>query len=382
VLTVLAITLAVLVGFFGAVIVRNVGSSFSRSDAAPPTVSRSLTPPLTDAPPAAGLIPDRESPPTAGGTAPTTPATPTPNNLVTGVVNITSTLGFQRAEASGTGIVLSADGQILTNNHVIKGATAIDVEVISTGKTYTAAVVGTSPNSDIAVLKLSGASGLPTARTGTATGVAVGDPVTAVGNAGGRGSPTFSSGSVVALGQTITASDSNGSNAQTLENLIQVNAQLLPGDSGGPLYAASGDIIGIDTAASGSGFRASRTTGGEGFAIPIDDALAVAHQITSGQASSTVVIGTPGFLGISTSTSPSVSGAVVNQVVSGSPAAKAGLGAGDVITAIDGQNINSATALATTLSAHKAHDTVSIKWTASDGTSHQANAELAAGPSN
>ncbi|MEA3217926.1 MAG: hypothetical protein QOJ19_4082, partial [Acidimicrobiia bacterium] len=154
VLTVLAITLAVLVGFFGAVIVRNVGSSFSRSDAAPPTVSRSLTPPLTDAPPAAGLIPDRESPPTAGGTAPTTPATPTPNNLVTGVVNITSTLGFQRAEASGTGIVLSADGQILTNNHVIKGATAIDVEVISTGKTYTASVVGTSPNSDIAVLKL------------------------------------------------------------------------------------------------------------------------------------------------------------------------------------------------------------------------------------
>jgi S1-C subfamily serine protease len=301
---------------------------------------------------------------------------------VSGVVNITSTLGYQRAQASGTGILLTANGEVLTNNHVIKGATAITVQVIGTGKTYTATVVGTSPHADIAVLHLSNASGLPIARVGTAKGSAVGDAVTAVGNAGGRGSPTTSAGSIVALGQTITAADANGSNAETISNLIEINAPLLPGDSGGPLYAASGKVIGINTAASRSGFRNWQSASADGYAITIDTALDVAHQIDSGQASPTVQIGTPGFLGISTDPTAGVDGAAVTSVASGSPAASTALAPGDVITSFDNQPIHSADALVTAIHGHKPNDKVALGWVSSDGSSHQANVSLAPGPAN
>lgn len=377
--------MAVLIGYIGAVAVRHVTGGGASPE---PTSSVAEAPSgNTLAPSTNGLAPDEQTP----GAAPSTTTPPSGGSgsgaaasadLVTGVVNINSTLGYQRAQASGTGMVLTANGDVLTNNHVIQGATAITVQVISTGKTYTATVLGTSPHADIAVLHLNGASGLTPAQMGTAKGVAIGDPVTAVGNALGRGTPTKSSGTVVNLGQTITASDSNGGNQEMISNLIEVNALLQPGDSGGPLYSAAGKVIGINTAASSSGFRNWQSTRADGYAITIDAALDVAHQIEAGQASANVQIGTPGFLGIATDPTAQTDGAAVMNVSSGTPAAGIGLKAGDVITSFDNQPIHSADALSTAIHAHKPNDTVPLGWTSSDGSTHQANVRLAAGPAN
>ena len=201
--------------------------------------------------------------------------------------------------------MLSSSGEILTNNHVIDGATKIKVTVVSTGASYAASVVGTDPTDDVAVLRLSGASGLATARLASAAqaaGVAVGDAVTAVGNAGGTGgTPTAASGAVVALGRDITASDENGTDPERLTGLIEVNAAVQAGDSGGPLYSG-GAVIGIDTAASTSGRGRVATTaarsGSTGFAIPITTATAVADRIVAGEQSNAIHQGSPAFLGV------------------------------------------------------------------------------------
>jgi S1-C subfamily serine protease len=124
------------------------------------------------------------------------------------VVDVTSTLGYEQATAKGTGIVLTSNGEILTNNHVINGATSISVTDIGNGKTYKATVVGYDESHDIAVLQLTGASGLTVATTGDSGSAAVGDDVVALGNAGGAGgTPAVASGVVTALNQAITASD-------------------------------------------------------------------------------------------------------------------------------------------------------------------------------
>ena len=168
-----------------------------------------------------------------------------------GVVDIDTVLQYQGAEAAGTGMILTSSGEVLTNNHVIDGATSIKVTVVSTGASYTAKVVGTDPSDDVAVLQLQGASGLQTAKIGNSSGVNVGDAVTAVGNAGGvGGTPSAAKGSVVALNQTLTASNENGSNAETLTGMIEINAAVVAGDSGGPLYDSHDDVVGMDTAAS------------------------------------------------------------------------------------------------------------------------------------
>ena len=230
------------------------------------------------------------------------------------MVNIDTVLGYQRAEGAGTGIVLKSDGEILTNNHVIDGATQITVTVVATGKTYNASVVGTDRTDDIAVLQLDNASGLAMARLGDSSTVKVGDAVVGVGNAGGRGVPTSSSGSVVQLGQTITATDENGGNPETLNDVIEISAQLQPGQSGGPLYDAAAKVVGLDaagSAGSGGGRFRVRSSSTAGYAIPINDALAVAKQIESGKPSKTITIGTPPMLGVGATdaTSP-VAGAI------------------------------------------------------------------------
>ena len=125
---------------------------------------------------------------------------------------------------------------------------------MSTGRTYTASVVGTDPTDDVAVIQLSGASGLQTASIGDATGVSSGDAVTGVGNAGGTGgTPSAAGGQVVAVNQQLTASDNNGANAEHLTGMIEINAPIEAGDSGGPLYNSVGKVIGIDTAAQTNG---------------------------------------------------------------------------------------------------------------------------------
>ena len=176
-----------------------------------------------------------------------------------GLVDVNTVLGYQGARAAGTGIVLTSDGEVLTNHHVIAGATSITVTDIGNGKTYNASVVGYDGSHDIAVLKLKDASGLQTANTGNSDKVKLGDQVVGIGNAGGvGGTPSFAAGQVTGLNQAITATDEGGQDPENLTGLIQTDANIQAGDSGGPLANASGEVIGVDTAGS------SNNNGGQG----------------------------------------------------------------------------------------------------------------------
>jgi S1-C subfamily serine protease len=306
-------------------------------------------------------------------------------NVEAGVVDINTSLGYQSASAAGTGMVITSSGEVLTNNHVINGATRITATLVTTGKTYTAKVVGTDVTGDVALLQLEGASGLKTVPLGDSSTVSSGASVIAIGNAGGvGGAPSVVDGTVQATGQTITASDQGGANAERLSNLIETNAPIQPGDSGGPLVDANGKVIGMDTAASsGNRFQASADVA---FAIPINDAMSVIHQIESGQASSTIHLGLPGFLGVGQDSNGGVlggrgsSGATVDTVVSGSPAANAGIHQGDTITALNGQSIGSWQDLTTQLQLSHPGQSVTIGWTDSSGSQHTATVKLITGP--
>jgi S1-C subfamily serine protease len=226
------------------------------------------------------------------------------------LVDVVSTDGDQQAESAGTGIVLSSNGVILTNNHVINGATAIKVTDIGNGKTYTATVVGYDDSHDVAVLQLQGASGLTVASLGDSSTVSTGDHVVALGNAGGKGgTPSVATGTVTALNQSITASDElSGANEQ-LTGLIETNADIQPGDSGGSLVNVYGQVIGMDTAASGGqGSSGSSQTAEQAFAIPINEAVSIAQQIETGHASGDIHLGATAFLGVEIGSSSSSSG--------------------------------------------------------------------------
>ncbi|MFY9614137.1 MAG: trypsin-like peptidase domain-containing protein [Candidatus Dormiibacterota bacterium] len=204
------------------------------------------------------------------------------------VVDIYTTLAG--GSAAGTGMVISSSGEVLTNNHVVEGATTISVQVVGTGRTYSAAVVGTDKADDVAVIQLRGAASLKTITVGDSSKVSVGDAVLAIGNALGRGGvPLASPGVVAGLNQTITADDGSG-NAETLSSLIQVRALIQPGDSGGPLVDAGGNVIGMDTAAQIGRGRRQSTASNNGYAIPISTAMAIARQIEAG---GTITAGAP-----------------------------------------------------------------------------------------
>jgi S1-C subfamily serine protease len=323
-----------------------------------------------------------------------------------GLVDVKATLGYQGATSLGTGIVLTSNGEILTNNHVINGATSVSVTDIGNGKTYKATVVGYDESHDIAVLQLSGASGLTTASTGDSSGVSVGDSVVALGNAGGvGGTPSVAAGSVTALNQSITASDESSGSSEQLTGLIETNADIQAGDSGGPLVNAHGQVIGMDTAAStnyqfggnggnggyggygssGSGSSSNGSTT-QGYAIPINTALTIAKEIEAGQASSTVHIGATAFLGLEIQGSSSGQGFQTTQGVeiagtqSGTPAADAGITQGDVVTALDGKSVSTGTSITKILVGHHPGDKVSITWTDTSGQSHTATLTLGTGP--
>jgi S1-C subfamily serine protease len=347
------------------------------------------------------------------GSSPSGSATATSKTMLTtsqiasrvdpALVDVTSTLGYQNATAKGTGIVLSSNGEVLTNNHVVDGATSVSVTDIGNGKTYKATVVGYDESHDVAVLQLSGASGLTTATTGNSSTVKVGDNVVALGNAGGvDGTPSVAPGTVTALNQSITASDESSGSSEQLSGLIETNANIQAGDSGGPLVNAYGQVIGMDTAASssfqfggsGNGFGGSgdgssnsgQDSGTQGFAIPIDTALSIASQIEAGQASSTVHIGATAFLGLEIAGSDQQggfggsSGVTLAGVASGTPAAAAGLGQGDVITSLGGQSVSTGTDIQKIMVGHHPGDKVSIGWTDPTGQSHTATVTLASGP--
>jgi S1-C subfamily serine protease len=320
------------------------------------------------------------------------------------LVDIVTTLGNQGGKAAGTGIVLTSNGEVLTNNHVIRGATSIKVTDVGNGRTYTAKVVGYDASRDVAVIQLQNASGLTTANLGDSSSVQTGDAVTALGNAGGKGgTPSVASGTVTALNQSITASDEgSGANSEQLTGLIETNADIQPGDSGGALVNSHGQVIGMNTAAStGTQFRSqSGQSATQAYAIPIDAAESIASHISDGQGSSTVHIGATAFLGIATSGSNSgsgsggfgfggfgdqggsdtASGVTISGAVSGSPAASAGLTAGDTITSVGGHSVSSAADIQDVLVKYHPGDKVSVSWVDQAGQSHSATVTLASGP--
>jgi len=295
-----------------------------------------------------------------------------------GVVDITSRLGFQGGEAAGTGIVLSASGDVLTNNHVVDGATSISVTDVGNGETYNAVVMGTDKTQDIAVVKLVDASALRTVSIGNSSTLAVGTAVTAVGNAGGvGGTPSAAAGHVTELDQSITATDESDSSSEQLTGLIQTDAALRPGDSGGPLVNAQGVVMGVDTAAS-SGFQFQ--SGTEGFAIPINKALSIARQIMAGQASDTVHIGAAALIGVVVRDAGSNAGAEVFTVEPGTPAATAGLVPQDVINSLGGKTVDSAESLTNLMARHSPGQRVQLGWVDASGQQHSTTVVLATGP--
>jgi S1-C subfamily serine protease len=366
-----------------------------------------------------------------------------------GLVDIVSTLGDENAEAAGTGQVVTSSGEVLTNDHVITGATSIKATDVGNGRTYTATVVGYDQTDDVAVIQLQGASGLATVSFGNSSQVASGSQVVALGNAGGKGgTPSVAAGAVTALNQSITASDEDSSSSEQLKGMIETNADIQPGDSGGPLVNGSGQVIGMDTAAlTGSGNSFGQSPSGQGgqggqggpdgespwwqfpsgqspsgqspsgqspsgqspsssgqspsssgqsqnqaYAIPINRALSIASEIEAGHASSTVHIGATGFLGVELSSqgssgfgfggqgSSGSSGVALQGVLAGSPAAEAGLGQGDVITSIAGQNVSSQSGIESVIQRYHPGDKVSVGWTDGFGQSHTATVTLATGP--
>jgi S1-C subfamily serine protease len=296
------------------------------------------------------------------------------------LVDINTTLSYQGGRAAGTGIVVTSDGLVLTNNHVISGATNISATDVGNNHTYPATVVGYDRSHDIAAIQLQGAHDLATATIGDSSQVSVGDQVVGLGNAGGLGgTPSSAGGSITALGQSITATDEGDGTSEQLSGLIQVDANIQPGDSGGALVDTDGHVIGVNTAAS-AGFSI-RTSGGQGFAIPINQAIGILHQIQSGQTTDTVHIGPTAFLGVLINPGGGNSaGATLAQAVAGGPAAQAGLAEGDTITSLAGSTVDSAATLTKLISHYHPNDRVIVGWTDNSGQAHHATVTLISGP--
>ncbi|MGH9056435.1 MAG: S1C family serine protease [Acidimicrobiales bacterium] len=301
------------------------------------------------------------------------------------LVDINTSIPYQGGEAAGTGIVLTSNGEVLTNNHVISGASKISATDVGNGKTYSAKVVGYDLTHDIAVIQLQGASNLTTAKIGDSSNLRVGQSVVGIGNAEGRGgTPSSAGGSITALDQSITANDQSNGSSEQLTGLIQTDAQIVPGDSGGALVNTKGEVVGVDTAASvGFSFQ---TSGNQGFAIPINEAVSIARQVESGQATDNVHIGPTAFLGVLVdATNPNangVSGALIapSGVVTNGPASQAGLAGGDVITSIGGRSVTSSSSLTHLMVLYHPGDKVSVGWVDPSGQTHQATVQLGTGP--
>jgi len=321
------------------------------------------------------------------------------NKVQPGVVDINSTLKYQDGAAAGTGMVLSSDGVVLTNNHVVEGSTHLTATTVVGGKKYQATVIGVDPSDDVALIKLQGASGLKTVQVGDSSKVTLGTGVVAIGNAGGTGgSPTVTGGTITALGRTITASDSgSGQNTETLHNMLQTNAAIAEGDSGGALANAAGQVIGMNTAANSQSLGGAGTS--MGFAIPINRALAIAKQIASGDdANGHILIGPKGFMGVGVDALkdasaclaqsglqqgyrvPTQSGALVCNVYQDTPAYKAGVRPGDVITGVSGQSVSTANGLTGVMLKYKPGATVSLTWVDAQKQSHTSSLKLIPGP--
>ena len=308
-----------------------------------------------------------------------------------GLVDINTNLSYQDASAAGTGMVLTSNGLVLTNNHVIDGATSISATDIATGKTYQAKVVGYDETADVALIKLDNASGLTTVKTANSSDVTKDEKVVGIGNAGGvGGTPSYAPGSVVALDQSITATDDeNPAGSEQLTGMIEINANIQPGDSGGPLVNLKGKVIGIDTAGSsqggGFGFVSSTPSATQAYAVPINTALAVVKTIESGTSSATVHVGATAFLGVEVgtptgTTAPTTSGVPIDETIPNTPAGNSALTAGDVITSINGQSVTTTTDIAKVLQGFRPGDSVTIGYVNVSGVAESLTLTLISGP--
>ncbi|MBB4688975.1 S1C family serine protease [Amycolatopsis jiangsuensis] len=297
-----------------------------------------------------------------------------------GVAVIDTVLGLGAGVASGTGIVLSPDGVVLTNNHVVEGTVAIRA-VLAGGRVHDATVLGYDRTHDLAVIKLADASGLATATLGDSGQTGPGDPVLGVGNAGGTGGePSSAPGKVTALGRSIVAYDESTGAGETLHGLIQTDADVRSGDSGGPLADTAGRVIGVNTAA-GTGYELEGSDRPhESFAIPITPAAAIAQQIVAGKASETVHIGPSAFVGLTVNDGGNGSGAMIASLVAGGPAAKAGLKADLLVVAVDDQPIGSAAELVAVLDRHHPGDRLKITVSGQGGAQASVTVTASDGP--
>ena len=313
-----------------------------------------------------------------------------------GLVDIDTTLD-QGGGAAGTGMVLTSAGLVLTNNHVIENATSVTAQVDGQGRVYDVTVLGYSVTDDIALVQLQGASGLATVSTGSSTDLSLGQSVVAIGNALGRGgTPRAVGGAITGLDQTITAGDP-GTIQETLHGVIEMNAPIQSGDSGGPVVDLAGKVVGMNTAASqgGGGFGAEGSTD-QAYAIGISNALSIVDQIRAGKASTNVEIGPRALLGVEVTDGPTTGGgfggstgntgsgttpgAYVEQVEAGSPAGQAGITTGDTIVSVDGTTVSSSSDLGNALQGFKPGDVVTVGWVDADGAQHSASVTLTTGP--
>ena len=266
-----------------------------------------------------------------------------------------SFFGVEPSQGAGTGIVLTSDGYILTNAHVIEGAAIIKV-TFNDRKVRSATVVGRDRERDIALVKVDGAKNLPTARLGSSKSSLVGDQVLAIGNALALpGGPTVTTGIVSAIDRDIEAD--NG----TLEGLIQTDAAINPGNSGGPLVNARGEVIGMNTAI-------LRNTNNIGFSIAIDRVKPIVEKLRKGEKDN----GPRTFLGVKTQTMDETirqqydlsvaKGALVVEVTVGSPADSLGLRPGDVIIKFGGERIDKSERLGELVRGNRAGKEVRVEW--------------------
>ena len=318
---------------------------------------------------------------TYGGQTPTAPGTQqqaegstdttstASGKQLTGLVRIVSTMKYDGGKAAGTGMVLTSDGEVVTNHHVVQGATSIAVKVMSTGRTYTATVVGADATKDVAVLQLQDATGLASV-TPDADGISTGSAVTAVGDGNGTVDHlSAATGTVMAANQSITTRSEGSASGERLTGLLEISSDVVPGYSGGATYDADGRVVGMTTAAS------SGSDDVVGYAVPIATVLRVADDLENGVRSTAYSYGRPAFLGIGLGDGTTVAGAYA-----GTPAARVGLGQGDTVTAIAGRAVTTQAQLRAAVAAHRPGDRIAVSWTDATGARHTRTLTLTQGP--
>ena len=282
-------------------------------------------------------------------------------------------------EDQGTGMIITADGEVVTNNHVIELYTdggdtgSITVTEYGQNNPIPATLIGYDTQQDVALLKINNASSnLPTVTFGNSSKAVVGDAVVAIGNALGlaAGTPTVTQGIVSALGRSVSAGG-EGTATENLQNLIQTDAAINPGNSGGPLIDTEGEVIGMNTAVAGTTEDGTNTQN-IGFAIPTEEVESLLPLLQKGGPAAN----SGGYLGVDITTLTAAlreqygltptSGVVILNVVSGSPADNAGLVQGDVIVALDGTPVTSAVGLQNAIEKNKAGQQVQITYYVGD----------------